>query len=722
MTAFLRRRQTGGKNPAGLSPAGRLLVFAALLSLLLSLILALPFFPSALGPEVRLDAPAPYTIKSPVTVRYVSKILTEADREAAAKAVAEVYRFDPSITVGKGQALSDTLQVLGSILYDPDLTSEERQKRIVGLPEVHFITETLALLLTLPEEEWLGIRKEALRLYEQVTYAPLEPGGVPQLRAQDIERLREGLLGRVTPLLPLEKRRLVAELVSPFLVPNYVVDEAATEQRRQEARARTPDHYVEILEGEMIVAEGQRVRELELEKLEATGLLAPQGSWIRVAGQAVLAAGLLAAFGLYLYRLQGEKPYDLRDLLLIGLVMAVATLGARLLVPNRVGVAYAFPLPTAAILLTLLLNPQVALGTTIVLALLVGQMGGGALGLELAFLGVVGGLAGIFGIWKAQRSNAFLLTGAYITLADLVVAGAFRLITQELAPTELLKVAAACAINGFTSAAVSFATFGLLGTLFGRVTVLQLMELSNPNHPLLHRLMQEAPGTYYHSIIVGNLAERAAEVIGADPLLVRVGAYFHDIGKVVRPYFFIDNQAGRTNIHDELPPSSSARIIIDHVREGLELARRYRLPAQVAQFIPQHHGTTTASYFYQRALQEEETVNPEDYRYPGPRPQSREAAILMLADSVEATVRSLVQSGKLQEMLEKKKEGEDPLAKLVAGIIEQRVREGQLDESDLTFRDLRRIGQAFTEVLHGVYHPRIVYPEMGQEASPEEKR
>jgi putative nucleotidyltransferase with HDIG domain len=248
------------------------------------------------------------------------------------------------------------------------------------------------------------------------------------------------------------------------------------------------------------------------------------------------------------------------------------------------------------------------------------------------------------------------------------------------------------------------------------------MELSNPNHPLLHRLMQEAPGTYYHSIIVGNLAERAAEVIGADPLLVRVGAYFHDIGKVVRPYFFIDNQAGRTNIHDELPPSSSARIIIDHVREGLELARRYRLPAQVAQFIPQHHGTTTASYFYQRALQEEETVNPEDYRYPGPRPQSREAAILMLADSVEATVRSLVQSGKLQEMLEKKKEGEDPLAKLVAGIIEQRVREGQLDESDLTFRDLRRIGQAFTEVLHGVYHPRIVYPEMGQEASPEEKR
>ncbi len=716
-------RQAGGKNPVSLSPAGRLILFCALLSLLLSLILAAPFFPATIGPEVRLDAPAPYTIKSPTTVRYVSKILTEADREAAAKAVAEVYRFDPAITLQERQALSDTLQMIGATLYAPNLTPEERRGRITGLQEVRWTTETLALLLTLPEEEWSEIHKEALRLYDQVTYAPLETGGVPQLRAQDIERLREGLLNRVTPLLSTDRRRLVAEVVSPFLVPNYVVDEAATEQRRQEARARTPDHYVEVLEGEMIVAEGQRVRELDLEKMEATGLLSPQGSWIRVAGQSVLVVGLLAAFGLYLYRLQ-EKPYGVRDLLLIGLVMAVATLGARLLVPNRVGVAYAFPLPTAAILLTLLLNHQVALGTIVVLALLVGQMGGGALELELVFIGVVGGLAGIYGIWKAQRSSAFLLTGAYITLAGLVVSGAFRLITQGLTPTELLKAAMACAINGFASAAISFATFGLLGMLFGRITVLQLMELSNPNHPLLHRLMQEAPGTYYHSIIVGNLAERAAEVIGADPLLVRVGAYFHDIGKLVRPYFFIDNQAGRTNIHDELPPATSAQIIIDHVREGLELARKHRLPTQIAQFIPQHHGTTTAAYFYQRALQEEETVNPEDYRYPGPRPQSREAAILMLADSVEATVRSLSQSGRLQETLEKKKEGEDPLAKLVAGILEQRVREGQLDESDLTFRDLRQIGQAFTEVLYGVYHPRIVYPDGGrtEEERPEAKR
>jgi len=311
----------------------------------------------------------------------------------------------------------------------------------------------------------------------------------------------------------------------------------------------------------------------------------------------------------------------------------------------------------------------------------------------------------------------FFFTGFFIALANMTVVGAFRLIAQTLDPEPLAKAAIACTINGFASVILGFAVFGFLGSLFGRVTVLQLMELSNPNHPLLHRLMREAPGTYYHSIIVGNLAERAAEVIGADPLLVRVGAYFHDIGKVMRPYFFVDNQSGRSNIHDDLPPRSSAQIITDHVRDGVALARRYRLPERLVQFIPEHHGTTTAAYFYRRALQQDETVNPDDFRYPGPRPQSREAAILMLADSVEAIVRSMDQSGKLKELLEGGKEegGEGPLAKLVTGIVAERVREGQLDESDLTFRDVQAIQKAFVEMLRGVYHPRVVYPEFGPE-------
>lgn len=712
----LRSRRDNGSRPADLGHGWRLIVFAVVLGVLLATILTVPFLPAAVGAEVRVGWPAPYTVKSPVTVRFVSKSLTEVDRQAAARAVADVYRFDPGITVQGRQTLSTTLTLLSNILFDPRFDAAEREKRLTTLEQVRFSTETVSLLLSLKKEEWPPLEREALRLYDAAAYDQQTPHQVVRLGADEVEAIRAGLKSRASLALSSRKRQFLAELVGQFLTPNYIVDEGETERRRQEARERTPDHYVQVLEGELIVYEGQIVREEDLEKMEAAGLRKPL-DWRVIGGQALLVVGLVAALGLFLYRFREKAGYDLRSLLLIGLVMVVAALGAKFLVPGRVGFAYAFPLPTAALLLTLLLNPQVALAATIVLAVLVGLLGGGSL--ELAVLGLVGGLIGILGIWKAQRSTAFLFAGFYITLANLVVVGAFRLISRDWTLSSLSTAAIACAINGFASAALGFASFGVLGSLFGRVTVLQLLELSSPSHPLLRRLMQEAPGTYYHSIIVGNLAERAAEVIGADPLLVRVGAYYHDIGKLVRPYFFIDNQAGRSNIHDELPPSTSARIVTDHVADGIELARKYRLPEKIVEFIPQHHGTTLAAYFYRRALQEDETVNADDFRYPGPRPRSREAAILMLADSVEAKIRAMSQAGKLRDVLEVDKgpEAIDPLAKLVAEIIEERVREGQLEESDLSFRDLKAIRQAFVDMLRGVYHPRIEYPEIGQPAA-----
>lgn len=687
--------------------AARLALFTFLVSLLLAAILVFPFLPGTVGSGFREGMPAPATVLSPVEKQYVSESLTERDREANAAAVAEVYRFDPGVSIQKRQALSDTLAVIEAILYDRGSEQDERELRILQLEGVQITTDTLPLLLNLPERDWPALEEEVLRLYDSVAGSSQ---GVRQIREGEIEVLRASLAARVRAVL-YSKRTLIAELVGSFLVPNYVVDDVETEQRREQARANTPPHYVIVQKGQRLIAEGDIVETHHLEVLEAVGLLKPKTSWPDVTGRALLVVGLMASYSVLLYRFQRRLAGDVRRLVLLGLLMAVALLGAKLVVPGRVGFAYAFPLPTASILLTLLLGPQVALGGTIVLAVLVGLLG--EISLVLVVLGIVGGLVGIVGIWRAQRYSAFMFTGLYVTFASMVVVGAFHLISGDLAFDVLLTAAGACAVNGFASIILSFATFNLLGTLFGQVTVLQLMELSNPNHPLLRRLMQEAPGTYHHSIIVGNLAERAAEVIGADPLLARVGAYYHDIGKLVRPYFFSDNQAGRSNVHDELPPRSSAQIITEHVKDGLALARRYRLPEQITQFISQHHGTRLATFFYRRALQEEESVDPEDFRYPGPKPQSREAAILMLADSVEATVRSMSQSGKLEEALQTNDGGEDPLAELVEGIIDERVREGQLDECDLTFRDLRVIERAFADMLRGVYHPRVAYPELG---------
>jgi len=292
------------------------------------------------------------------------------------------------------------------------------------------------------------------------------------------------------------------------------------------------------------------------------------------------------------------------------------------------------------------------------------------------------------------------------------------------------QLALSAIFNGGMSAILTFATFSLLGTLFGITTPLQLMELAHPDQPLLRRLMREAPGTYHHSLVVSNLAEHAAEMIGADSLLTRVSAYYHDIGKAERPYFFIDNQAGRSNIHDELDPWESAQIIAQHVLDGVRLGQQAGLPRRVLDAIPQHHGTMLIKYFYYKALEQNPDANPDDFRYPGPRPQTKETAILMLADGVEATVRSMAQNGALEKVAAAGREisnsdasespmlyndaaslPDDAIAMVVHKIISERIEDGQLDECDLTVRDIARIQEAFVSMLKGIYHPRVRYPE-----------
>jgi len=236
--------------------------------------------------------------------------------------------------------------------------------------------------------------------------------------------------------------------------------------------------------------------------------------------------------------------------------------------------------------------------------------------------------------------------------------------------------------------------------LFGLVTPIKLLELSSPSHPLLRRLQIEAPGTYHHSIVVANLAEAAAESIGADSLLVRVGAYYHDIGKVRRPVFFVENQIGVENPHEKMAPSLSALTVLAHVRDGIEYAREQRLPEAVIRFIPEHHGTSLITYFYHQAMERGDVVDEEGFRYEGPKPQSRESAILMIADAVEGAVRSMPRPTP------------DRIEQVVRRIIRERLEDGQLDECDLTFRDLDVIAQTFTRLLAGMFHPRVEYPDL----------
>jgi putative nucleotidyltransferase with HDIG domain len=300
----------------------------------------------------------------------------------------------------------------------------------------------------------------------------------------------------------------------------------------------------------------------------------------------------------------------------------------------------------------------------------------------------------------------------YVAVAEMLAYLAFFLASHSDDLASLPVVGFELLVGSILSSLLAIGSFAVLGRMFGILTTVQLLELANPTQPLLRRLLTEAPGTYHHSIMVGNLAERAAEVIGADSLLVRVAAYYHDIGKLERPWAFIENQADTiANVHDTLDPQQSAQIIAAHVTDGIKLAERYRLPARVREMIPQHHGTRSISFFYQQAAERtKETVDAALFTYPGPRPQSREAAILMLSDSTEAAARAA------------RDHSREAIEQLVDRIIHQRLEEGQFDDCNLTLRDLTRIKQSFVTLLTGIYHPRIPYPPSGTKEQQQQPR
>jgi putative nucleotidyltransferase with HDIG domain len=353
-------------------------------------------------------------------------------------------------------------------------------------------------------------------------------------------------------------------------------------------------------------------------------------------------------------------------------------------------------------LIATLIEGRLAIVVGALLGVLVGFVTGSSF--EAATLALVTSLVAAGAVWRRERLQVFFVAGLMVAVAQMAVVVAFQLSQRGEDVQTLLMIAAFCVINGLVSAMLALGATYVLGRIFGITTTMQLLELANPTQPLLRRLLMEAPGTYHHSIMVGNLGERAAEEVGADPLLVRVGAYYHDIGKLRRPYFFVENQAGGENVHETLEPEVSADIVRAHVRDGVELCEQYGVPPVVRSLIPQHHGTRLVSFFYDQAVDAASATGqtapePGRFRYPGPRPQSKEGAILMLADSVEAAARA------------SRDHSAESITALVEKLVMGRVAEGQLDDCELTLRDVQRIKDAFRAILIGMYHPRIEYPE-----------
>lgn len=662
---------------------------------------------------LEVGSPSPITIRAPRSVEFISESQTASQRAQAENRTENfIYQTDLTIPSEQRQKLDKLLAAITTMRNDPTLTNEEQLEKLGELSSATVVlTGTMGQnILNLEDDEWDEVHRRSLIIYDRAVSEHSY-----EITEEALQRLLERTLPYWARQLPTQQADIVLHLVSSFLRVNRTLDEQATQERKQASRDSVKPVLVNVQDGENIVRVGEFVSPEVIEKARATGTLPKTLSTIGVWGMGLLSALLATTFILYLFFLQKQAINQPRPLFVIVISIIVTAIAARILQSLWPDQPYAFPLATTIIVLTIIFNLPIGLASAMLLSIVVGVLDGNNLSLTVTMF--MGSAIAVFTIRGAERSLTFLLAGVGVAAITTLCQIAFCLLDPgRTCGTEMRSILLFSGTNGGLSAILSLGLFNLVGHAAGVVTPLKLMELAHPAQPLLRKLIQEAPGTYYHSVAVGNLAEAAANVIGADALLLRVAAYYHDIGKTLRPFFFTDNQMGRENIHNELDPHTSAEIIIDHVREGHKMANAAGLPQQIIDFIPTHHGTQLVGHFYQLALRQEDAVNIQDFRYPGPIPWTREQGILMLADSVEATARSKAQHGKL---VAKRTDvngqaayasgGAQTIDDLVGSIIDERVRSGQLDNTSLTLRDLVLIRQAFIKSLLSIYHPRTEY-------------
>jgi hypothetical protein len=673
------------------SDASRLTIAALVLIVAITAILGVDILPDE-PLEVNAGELAPQDIAAPRAIDFVSVVQTSDARAAARASVEPQYDFtsENAIAIAEEQqfAFENRVDRIDTT-FAADLTPEARtsllETAVQDLSEV-----ARATLVGLDPARWAEVRTEAARVLDSTLRT--------ELRDTQVAEARTGLSRRMAGGLDEPERMLAAELIGPLLVPNSSFSPELTAQARDRAAEAVEEVRVQILQGEVIVRQGTRIDAAQIEQIDALGLSEEVPDVASFAGWLLLAVLVVVMLLSWIWRFRPKLWHRDNVLILIGLLIVGVTLALKV-TAGRPTMPFFLPTAAIAMLLAVLLDASIATIVMAFVAIIGGAVNGASL--ELATYIFLGGMAGIVGVRKGDRLQVFLQAAVAVFIVSGLAVTVFSLLgARDLRGILELWFASAASAAGSGIAAVG--SFAVLGSVFGILTVFQLLELANPSQPLLRRLLVETPGTYHHSLMVGNLAERAAEAIGADPLLTRVAAYYHDIGKLANPLAFIENQAGGENIHDQLEPEVSAGVLKQHVVDGIDLAYRSKLPKALIAYIPQHHGTAIMSYFHARAKElagPGATVDERKFRHSGPKPQTREAALIMLADGVEASVRSLAARD------------EPAIRAMVVRIIEERTADGQFDECDLTMRDIERIREAFVEQLLGMYHTRIAYPQ-----------
>lgn len=643
--------------------------------------------------DLKIDDISPMDVIAPRDI--VDKYTTDRLKLEAENKITPQYHVDQTETIRVQQKVTDFFTNLWDVRKLTDLNNDEK---VAKLKEKEYLLLTdgqLSTCITVKDNDLSQLQMNVVNILRQVMDSGIGQDNLEQVKnnIQDIFQKLENTR---------DLRELAYSIAANVIQPNRVLDTEETQRLKEKARDDVDARVYK--KGEKIVGKGERLKPEHISMLNELGLVKDQKNvdyrfFVGIFFAVLLSFAVIIA---YLHYFNSKLLEDRSDLILLSLIILFVLLLTMAFAPvlsNIRGFSlYLMPVAVAPMLITILLDTRLAIVVNLVLSILVGVIMKGDV--NFVFVTLISGTFAALTVNKVQQRNKLTLAGIILSAINALLIISFGLFENNDIK-DVFYQGTHGIVNGVMSIVITIGILPFLEATFNIITPLKLLELSNPNQPLIKRLLMEAPGTYHHSLMVGNLAEAATEAIGGNALLARVAAYYHDIGKLKRPYFFKENQFN-DNPHDRMTANLSTLVITSHTKDGEEIAKANKIPLVIRNIIREHHGTTLVAFFYHKAINNDklQSVKPEDFRYEGPKPQSKEAAVVMLADCVEAVVRSIT------EPTEGKIEG------TVRKIIKEKLEDGQLDLCDLTLKDLDIIARAFLRVLSGFFHERIQYPEI----------
>jgi cyclic-di-AMP phosphodiesterase PgpH len=671
--------------------------------------------------ELSLFSVAEKTIRSPGTVE--DKKSTENKREDALDQVQDVYTLKKEYTQNRVDLITSIFQsaidvnnemkeelkkLTEQATEDTPIKEEPSTEDKVTRLKAKLTSSASKDLSTQVLTALVQANNEDLSIARDMTVTAINNVMTKRISADEVENAKKRVEEELKYTTLSENLRIASiELGRYAIIQNEFYDPTATEELRNQAVESVEP--VKILQGQVIVEEGELITQDIYRQLKLAGLLSTEKSFKPFIGLIVLVTIILSAIYYYFYQMKSLPEKRQTYLLLFGIIFILSIFIMKIIsmlqIFNFGGIGYIFPAAMGGMLIKILIDEKLAIFMSIIMAicgsLLFNEGMAGTLNFSEGIYILFSAIAGILFLSKKNQRSKILQAGTFAALINLLTILALMFLPNgQYSGVEYGNYFITALVSGIGSAVLTIGLLPFFEASFGILSTMRLIELSNPNHPLLRKILMEAPGTYHHSVMVANLAESACEAIGANGLLARVGSYYHDIGKTKRPNFFIENQMHLENPHDRLPPDKSANIIIAHVTDGSHILRKHHMPKEIVDIAEQHHGTTLLKFFYHKALQDETAIKEDDYRYPGPKAQTKESAVVGIADSVEAAVRSL--SKPTPELIES----------LVKKIVADRLQDGQLNECDITLKEIETVSHTLCETLKGIFHSRIEYPEM----------